>query len=111
MAAPNAPKLSDRLREPAPTGTEKEQAGGVTGAAPAAVELPQTSTPGGEAVRCSALLGAGCSPVDQSHPSNFFDCAANIADANGAEVEMIQLHEIAMGNREVWVCDEKAIGG
>ena len=73
MAAPNAPKLSDRLWEPAPAGIEKEQAGGVrgaapagaqavaggvTGAAPAAVEPPQTFTPGWEAVRCSALLGA-----------------------------------------------------
>ena len=73
MAAPNAPKLSDRLREPAPAGTEREQAGavrgapnagaqvvagGVTGAAPAAVEQPKTFAPGWEAVRCSALLGA-----------------------------------------------------
>jgi hypothetical protein len=73
VAAPNAPKLSDRLREPVPSGTKMEQAGdvrgatpagaqavggGVTGAAPAAVKLPQTSTPGWEAVRCSALLGA-----------------------------------------------------
>jgi hypothetical protein len=32
-------------------------AGGVTGAAPAAVEPPKTFTPGREAVRCSALLG------------------------------------------------------
>jgi hypothetical protein len=98
MAAPNAPKLSDRLWEPASADTEKEQAGavrgaapagaqavagGATGAAPAAVELPQTLTPGWEAlparmrlptppeaqdagrggntatIRCSALLGDG----------------------------------------------------
>lgn len=53
--APNAPKLSDRLWEPATAGTEREQAGtvrgatpagaqavagAVTGAAPAAVESP-----------------------------------------------------------------------
>jgi hypothetical protein len=71
-ATPNARKLSDRLRELACAGTETERAGdvrggapagaqvvagGVTGAAPAAVELPKTSTPEGEAVRCSALLG------------------------------------------------------
>jgi hypothetical protein len=61
MAAPNAPKLSDRLWEPALDGREKEQAGAVrgatpagaqavagavTGAAPAAVKLPETSAPG-----------------------------------------------------------------
>ena len=73
MAAPNDPKLSDRLREPVPSGTKMEQAGavrgatpagaqvvagGVTGATPAAVAPPKTFTPGWEAVRCSALLGA-----------------------------------------------------
>jgi hypothetical protein len=72
VESPNAPKLSDRLWEPAPAGTEREQAGavrgatpagaqvvagGVTGAAPAAVASPLTHTPGWEAVRCSALLG------------------------------------------------------
>ena len=72
VAAPNAPKLSDRLREPAPAGTTTEQAGdvrgatpagaqvvagAVTGAAPAAVKLPKTFAAEGEAVRCSALLG------------------------------------------------------
>ena len=70
----NAPKLSDRLGEPAPAGTEREQAGGVrgaapagaqvvaggvTGASPAAVKLPKAFTRGWEAVRCSALLGRG----------------------------------------------------
>jgi hypothetical protein len=72
VESPNASKLSDRLGELARAGRETEQAGdvrgavpagaqvvagGVTGAAPAAVELPKTFAPGGEAVRCSAWLG------------------------------------------------------
>ena len=82
VAAPNALKLSDRLWEPAPAGRKREQAGavrgatpagaqavagGVTGAAPAAVASPQTFTPGWEAVRCSALLGViSCGSVWRS---------------------------------------------
>jgi len=42
---PSALKLSDRLREPRPVGAQTERAGAVRDAAPAAVELSQTSTP------------------------------------------------------------------